>query len=142
MIFFQNKTTRILKKHEKLNFPQFSKADQLKMILYDDFSKIRNLTKDKLLPAEVLDHYIHLSEQEVFEHILIAHLLTQYNVQKINENFGMVITNTSAPFKVILKDQWGYLERGWEFDEMGLKDFFSKLLLSKVPKYSYLNPIT
>lgn len=110
------------------------------MIINNDFSKIRALTKDKILPLEVLDHYIHTSEQEVFSRPEICRLLRKYCEKNIIQNDVLVITNESSPYKVLLKER-GIVQQGWTLDEADLKDFFTKLLLSDVLKYGYLNPL-
>ncbi len=139
-MFFRRKSQRILRKHQQLGYPEFSKEDQLDMVINNDFSKIQALTGDKLLPLAVLDHYIHLTEQDVFDQIQIDMLLKNYELSNEARNQGIVITSNNSPYKVLWKDR-GYVQQGWDLDEVSLKDFFTKLLLSEVPKYAYLNPL-
>ena len=141
MIFFKKKVKKTLRLHEELGFPAFSKEDQIQMLLSQNFQPINDLVKSKVLPNEVLYKYITINEMDFCSQVQIQNLIDVFDKKNELRNNGISLLKSNDNYRVIWKDR-GEVMNGWKFgNDHEVIDFFSKLLLSTVPKYQHLSPL-
>lgn len=130
---------KILKAHKILGFPNFSKPEQIEMVLKSDYSKIANLTHYGEWTYDLLDSYITITPEELSEHLYTSGIYKNILIEDAVEKDGIWILKSKEEKYEFIDQERGVIYKKENFTNLEFAiNQYAKVILRHIPKYEKL----